>query len=177
LSSVNGMVPAAGGTASGAAAAKPSQNYAMASGRKAQQLESIDGTLQAQGAGSGGGSQGVARTGVDIVDDGVRTLGEAADVWGRDTASLMAVVQRYKAGVKFCYDNALKKTPRLNGKITLQMDIDATGRIASLSVASDTIGNLPLQKCIRAQVQNWRFAKVDAGTVRFTLPLVFSPPD
>jgi hypothetical protein len=89
----------------------------------------------------------------------------------------MAVVQRYKAGVKFCYDNALKKTPRLNGKITLQMDIDATGRIASLSVASDTIGNLPLQKCIRAQVQNWRVAKVDAGTVRFTLPLVFSPPD
>lgn len=177
LASVNGVVPAAGAPNPGGSGTKPSQNFAMSSGRKAEQLESIDGELEAQGAGKGGTSQGVSRTGVTIVDDGVRTMGEASDVWGRDTASLMAVVQRYKAGVKFCYDNALKKTPRLNGKITLQMDIDASGRISSLSVASDTIGNLPLQKCIRSQVKNWRFSKVDAGTVRFTLPLVFSPPE
>ena len=177
LASVNGMVPVAGGPKTGASSTKAAQSYAMASGRKAEQLQSIDGVLEAQGAGKGGSSQGVSGTGVTIVDEGVRSMGEASDVWGRDTASLMAVVQRYKAGVKFCYDNALKKTPKLNGKITLQMDIDASGRISSLSVASDTMGNLPLQKCIHAQVQNWRFPQVQAGTVRFTLPLVFSPPD
>ena len=177
LSSVNGMVPTAGGPKTGTKSSGAAQNYARAAGRKSEQLASIDGALEAQGAGKGGSSQGVSREGVSIVDDGVRTMGDAADVWGRDTASLMAVVQRYKAGVKFCYDNALKKTPHLNGKITLQMDIDPSGRISSLSVASDSIGNRPLQKCISAQVKKWRFPKVDAGTVRFTLPLVFSPPE
>ena len=177
LSSMNGLVPAAGTPGKGGSKTRASQNYAVVSGRKAEQLGSIDGELEAQGAGQGGSSQGVARTGVAIVDDGVRTLGDAADVWGRDTASLMAVVQRYKAGVKFCYDNALKKSPRLTGKITLQMDIAPSGRISSLVVASDTIGNVPLQKCIKSQVKNWRFPKIDSGTVRFTLPLVFSPPE
>jgi len=176
LSSVNGLVPAAGSpTKSGGSGG--AERYALAAGRKAEQLQSLEGELESQGAGRGGSSAGVSRTGVEIVDSGVATYGDAADDWGRDTASLMAVVQRYKAGVKFCYDNALKKTPQLNGKITLQMDIAASGRITTLNVASDSIGNLPLQKCIRAQVQNWRFAKVDGGTVRFTLPLVFSPPE
>jgi hypothetical protein len=38
------------------------------------------------------------------------------------------------------------------------------------------MGNVALQKCILAQVQGWKFPAIDAGTVRFTLPLVFSPP-
>jgi TonB family protein len=176
LSSVDGVVPVSGtsseGTSSGAV-----QKYALAAGRQAEQLESLDGALEAQGAGRGGGSAGVSREGVAIVDDGVRTIGGAADLQGRDTASLMAVVQRYKAGVKFCYDNALKRTEGLQGKITLQMDIDASGRITTLNVASDSLGNRALQKCILSQVKKWRFPKVDGGTVRFTLPLVFSPPE
>ena len=49
--------------------------------RDVEQLESIDGALEAQGAGKGGGSQGVSRTGVSIVDDGVHQFvgdGDAA---------------------------------------------------------------------------------------------------
>ena len=65
----------------------------------------------------------------------------------------------------------------LAGKFTLQMDIAPSGRVGSLVVASDTIGNVPLQKCMKAPVKNCRFPKVDEDTVLFTLPLVFIPPE
>jgi TonB family protein len=85
-------------------------------------------------------------------------------------------VQRYVAGIKFCYDNALKKLPALAGKVTIQMDITPAGEVTNLSVVDDSMGNAALQRCILSQVEGWRFPPVAAATVRFTLPLVCTPP-
>jgi TonB family protein len=57
------------------------------------------------------------------------------------------------------------------------MDIFASGAVSGLRVVGDTLGDPALQRCILAQVRNWRFKAIDSGTVRFTLPLVFSPPN
>jgi TonB family protein len=175
LSSLEGTVPVGAGSEDTAPGASQLQQT-LRGGRGASQLASIDGLLESTGAGSGGSSRGVVKTGVDVVDDGVASSGDAASTWGRDSNSLMAVVQRYKSGVKFCYDSALKKSPGLSGKITLQMDITASGAVQDLQVTSDSLGDPALQRCIRSQVRNWRFQAIDAGTVRFTLPLVFTPP-
>jgi TonB family protein len=78
---------------------------------------------------------------------------------------------------KFCYDNALKKSAGLAGKLTLQMDIAASGEVVEVHVVHDGLGDEALQRCIRTQVAAWRFPAIEAGTVRFTLPLVFSPPN
>jgi TonB family protein len=176
LAGLTGGVPAASGSASGAGRV-PSGVDAVQGGRGAVELASIDGLLQGTGAGQGASSRGVERSGVDVVDDGLATEGAGSAAWGRDSRSLMAVVQRYKSGVKFCYDNALKKAPHLNGKVTLEMDIFASGAVSGLRVVGDTLGDPALQRCILAQVRNWRFKAIDSGTVRFTLPLVFSPPN
>jgi outer membrane biosynthesis protein TonB len=171
----------------GAGGGKPSNaRYQVAGGRGAGNLPSVEGDLRGTGlgevgagSGAGGGKgpgRGVARAGVDIVDDGVESAGDGATASGRDSRSLMAVVQRYVAGIKFCYDNALKKSPNLTGKITLQMDIAASGSVGGLTPLDDSMGNAALQRCILAQVQGWKFPAIEAGTVRFTLPLVFSPP-
>ncbi len=89
----------------------------------------------------------------------------------------MATVQRYVAGIRFCYDNSLKKTPSLAGKIVLQMDIAPGGEVVDVQPGDDTLGNAALERCILSQVEGWKFAAVPAaGTVRFTLPLVFTPP-
>lgn len=180
LSGLTGTVPAASGSGSGAGSGRrvASGVESVGSGRAASQLASIDGLLEGTGAGAGAGatSQGVARAGIDVVDEGLSTEGAGSTAWGRDSRSLMAVVQRYKSGVKFCYDNTLKQKPSLQGKITLQMDILASGAVSELRVVGDTLSDPELQRCILAQVRNWRFEAIDAGTVRFTLPLVFSPP-
>ncbi len=183
LAGLTGTVPAAAGSGSGSGSARgvasgvASGVGKVEGGRAAGALSSIDGLLEGTGAGKGASSRGVARSGIDVVDDGLATDGEAASAWGRDSRSLMAVVQRYKSGVKFCYDNALKKSPNMTGKITLQMDILASGAVSNLSVVGDTLGDPGLQRCILAQVRNWRFQAIESGTVRFTLPLVFSPPN
>jgi TonB family protein len=171
-------LPAGAGGGSGTRKGSASQKYQVAGGRGSGEVGSIDAALGQSGAGSGGGtSRGVGSTGVDIVDDGVRSSGDADAISGRDSRSLMAVVQRYKAGVKFCYDNALKKTPGLAGKITLQLDIAPAGHVEKLAVVGNSMGNTALQRCIESQVRGWRFSPIGSGTVRFTLPLVFTPPE
>jgi TonB family protein len=186
LSGIGGTLPAptSGGGAGGGR--RNGDAFAVAGGRGAGATPVADGSLRGSGVGevgagggAGGGSgtgRGVKRTAVAIADDGVETAGDAATASGRDSKSLMATVQRYVAGIKFCYDNALKKSPGLTGKITLQMDIAAAGGVTSVEPVDDSMGNAALARCILSQVQGWKFAAIPAGTVRFTLPLVFSPP-
>jgi hypothetical protein len=38
------------------------------------------------------------------------------------------------------------------------------------------MGNAALVRCISTQVEGWKFPVIPSGTVRFTLPLVFTPP-
>jgi TonB family protein len=186
LSSLAGTIPASTGASGGGGGRRVDDRFAVTGGRGDGKLPNTDGDLRGTGlgavgagAGAGGGTgsgRGVRRTGVALVDDGIETSGDGAGVSGRDSRSLMAVVQRYVAGIKFCYDNALKKTPSLDGKITLQMDITAAGEVTNLDPLDDSMGNAALQRCILSQVEGWKFPAIPAGTVRFTLPLVFTPP-
>ena len=188
--SIDQMLAGLGGVAApasqGAGGGKVADRYAVRGGRGDGALPASDGALRGTGlgevgaaGGAGGGKgagRGVQRTSVAIADDGVETGGDGASASGRDSRSLMATVQRYVAGVKFCYDNALKKTPGLRGTVTLQMDIAASGAVTAVEPVDDSMGNGALERCILSQVQSWKFPAIEAGTVRFTLPLVFSPP-
>ncbi len=184
LASLQSTIPAGTGNGGGAprgngggTAAVGVLRAGLQGGRGTEALAGIDNLLQGTGAGRGGGTgRGVAKGGVDVVDDGVESHGDGASSSGRDSHSLMQVVERYKAGVKFCYDNTLKRTPGLAGKLTLQMDIAPSGEVHGLVVVHDGLGDASLQRCILTQVGSWRFPAIEAGTVRFTLPLVFSPP-
>lgn len=177
---------AAAPASQGAGGGKVTDRYAVRGGRGDGALPASDGALRGTGlgeVGAGGGAgggkgpgRGVQRTTVAIADEGVETGGDGASASGRDSRSLMATVQRYVAGVKFCYDNALKKTPGLRGTVTLQMDIAASGEVLAVEPVDDSMGNAALERCILSQVQSWKFPAIQAGTVRFTLPLVFSPP-
>ena len=186
LSSVSGSLPASTGKSGDGGGRRVDDRYAVTGGRGDGKLPSSDGELRGTGlgavgagAGAGGGTgsgRGVRRAGVALADQGVESSGDGLGLSGRDSRSLMAVVQRYVAGIKFCYDNALKKNPGLAGKITLQMDITAAGAVTNLDPLDDSMGNAALQRCIVSQVEGWKFPAIPAGTVRFTLPLVFSPP-
>ena len=179
LSSLQGTVPVAAGPGKGGGnEAVGTLRSGLQGGRGTETLAGIDNLLQGTGAGRGGGAaRGVQRAGVDVVDQGVHSDGDGAAASGRDSRSLMAVVERYKSGIKFCYDNALKKAPQLQGKITLQMDIEPDGSVRGLVVQQDGVGDAALQRCICSQIGSWRFPAIEAGTVRFTLPLVFTPPN
>lgn len=110
-------------------------------------------------AGGSGASAGVTR-------------GNAA----RTNSSLLAVVRRYAPGIQFCYDNELKRTPGLRGKIVAALTVTASGTVSDVRIVSDSVGSQRLTSCVLAQIREWRFPAVSGGAVVFKTPFVFTPP-
>lgn len=115
------------------------------------------------GTGSGSSSAGVA--------------GGSGDGELRSDASLLAVVRKYAPGIRFCYENELKKTPGLGGKLIVAITVAASGQVTGAQVVTDSIGSRELTSCALAQIEAWKFPSIPAGVVTFRAPFVFTPPE
>ncbi len=192
---------------SGSRADTTSRSRAIGSARTAAQIASIGDGVAGGGrggtrAGLAGSTGPVAATGVAIAALLDRTVrpgaggaggadagGEAGGRGGaasgggahggevRSNASLLATVRRYAPGIQFCYDNELKRTPGLRGKLVVSMTVAASGAVTEAQIAQDTIGSANLVACTLAQVRGWRFPEIPAGEVAFKTPFVFTPPE
>jgi len=94
----------------------------------------------------------------------------------RSNASLMAVVRRYAPGIQFCYDNELKRSPGIRGKMVVAITVAAPGAVTDARVVSNTVGSTRLGECALAQIREWRFPAVPSGSTVFRAPFVFTPP-
>lgn len=83
------------------------------------------------------------------------------------------VKMRLKA-VKSCYERELKKDPKLAGKIVIQFTIGELGRITSSKVASSTMSNPAVGRCILGRMGQWRFPQPKGGSVTVSYPFVFT---
>lgn len=94
----------------------------------------------------------------------------------RSNASLMAVVRRYAPGIQFCYDNELKRSPGIRGKMVVAITVAASGAVTDARVVTNTLGSTRLSECALAQIREWRFPAVPSGSTVFRAPFVFTPP-
>ena len=124
------------------------------------------------GPGSGGGSGGGAGGGY-----GTGTGAGAGPGVYRSNASLLAVIQRYAAGIQYCYGNELKRDPSLRGKLVMAITVAASGEVTEASVVQNTTGSQRLASCALSQVRDWRFPSVPVGSTTFQAPFVFTPPN
>ncbi len=128
------------------------------------------GAIEGEGRGGGGGS---ARGGAP---GGTGTgTGTAGDL--RSDASLLAVVRKYAAGIRFCYESELKRNPSLGGKLVVAITVTAAGSVSDATIVQDTLGAAALTSCAIAQIQAWRFPPIPKGDVAFRAPFVFTPPE
>lgn len=99
-----------------------------------------------------------------------------ASVRGRlDRAEILRVVRRNQAAVRYCYEVELQRAPGLEGRLTARFEILPTGRVASASIASDTMGNNNVSSCIARQIRRWRFPQPEGGgSVSVSYPFVFT---
>ncbi len=95
----------------------------------------------------------------------------------RSDASLLAVVRKYSAGIRFCYDTELKRNDTLRGKLVVAITVAASGEVTEARPVQDTLGSTALTECALAQIRSWKFPQIPAGTVTFQAPFVFTPPD
>ena len=95
----------------------------------------------------------------------------------RTNASLLAVIQRYAAGIQFCYENELNREPGLRGKIVVAITVSATGEVTEARVVQNTFGSNAIASCALAQIRQWKFPPIASGATSFQTPFVFTPPN
>jgi TonB family protein len=128
------------------------------------------------GTGSGGGTGGGTGWGGGGGGGGGGGRGAAPGVY-RSNASLMAVVQKYAAGIQFCYGNELKRHEGLKGKLVVAITVAASGEVTSAVVVQNTLGSTGLTSCALTQIRDWKFPAIAAGVTTFQVPFVFTPPN
>jgi len=130
-----------------------------------------DGTGSGGGTGGGTGSGGGGGGG-----SGGNGRGAAPGVY-RSNASLMAIVQKYAAGIQFCYGNELKRHEGLKGKLVVALTVAASGEVTEAVVVQNTLGVPSLTACALSQIRDWKFPAIPTGVTTFQVPFVFTPPN
>jgi FHA domain len=91
-----------------------------------------------------------------------------------DPELIRRVVRSHHDQLKYCYDNALTKNPKLTGKVSVRWIITEGGTVASSNVVSSTTNTPDLDRCIAGRVLTWIFPKPKGGGVAVvTYPFVF----
>jgi TonB family protein len=91
-----------------------------------------------------------------------------------DPELILRVVRSHHDQLKYCYDNALTRNPKLTGKVSVRWIIREDGTVASSNVTNTTTGTPDLDRCIAGRVLTWIFPKPKGGGVAVvTYPFVF----
>ncbi|HKQ59106.1 MAG TPA: AgmX/PglI C-terminal domain-containing protein, partial [Candidatus Eisenbacteria bacterium] len=94
----------------------------------------------------------------------------------RTNASLLAVIQKYAAGIQYCYESELKRDQTLRGKLVVALTVTAAGDVSEASVVQNTVGSARLASCALSQIRGWKFPPINGGLTTFQAPFVFTPP-
>ena len=94
----------------------------------------------------------------------------------RSNASLLAVIQKYAAGIQYCYESELKRDESLRGKLVVAMTVTPAGSVQEATVVRNSVGSDRLAACALSQIRSWKFPPISGGLTTFQAPFVFTPP-
>ena len=86
------------------------------------------------------------------------------------------MVQKYAAGIQYCYSNELNRTPGLRGKLVVALTVAASGDVTEARILTDTLPSARLEACALSQIREWKFPPIAHGVTTFQAPFVFTPP-
>lgn len=93
-----------------------------------------------------------------------------------DEDDIRGVVHEHRDQIRYCYEVALAKDSRLEGKIVIDFTIDPSGAVTEpgISKAATTLLDAPVQRCIIDAVAGWQFARpTGGGVVHVSYPFIF----
>ena len=90
-----------------------------------------------------------------------------------DKNTLNRELRRAARGVKMCYQRALKRNPDLSGKISVRIEISTLGRVTSVELETDTIGDSAVSACVEGLMKRQRFTPPKDGAAEVVIPFVF----
>jgi TonB family protein len=93
-----------------------------------------------------------------------------------DKEIIRRIVRRHVNEVKYCYDQALARQPKLDGRLVTQFTISGTGQVLASVVQSSTLQSPAVEMCVVNAVKRWQFpAPEKGGLVIVSYPFQFSP--
>ena len=102
----------------------------------------------------------------------IELLVDSSDGAGPDV--VQRVVQERSGEVKYCYEVALKRDPKLSGRLDVEWTIQRSGRVTAVKVFEDTVGDPELSACLVERVQGWLFP-ADRANGEVIFPFVLVP--
>jgi periplasmic protein TonB len=173
--SIGSLSPGGGGSGSGGAAGGVGYGGTSGSGEGGLGGTGGGGGGTGTGYGTGNGSgNGYGEGTGDGTGTGVGR-GSAPGVY-RSNASLLATIQKYTAGIQYCYGNELKRDPSLSGKLVVALTVSASGQVVQATIVENTLRAPQLAACALSQIRDWKFPPIPVGVTTFQTPFVFTPP-
>lgn len=91
-----------------------------------------------------------------------------------DPSVIKDVIMARMAGVKYCYNQELKKDPGLAGKVVMKFLIQPKGTVSKVEVKESSLKNKEVEGCMVKEIEGWQFPEPRRGeTVPVTFPFVF----
>lgn len=89
-------------------------------------------------------------------------------------AKINAVMKRNIRAIRACYESALKRNPKLQGKLLIDFEILETGRTANI-LFGGSLQSKDVESCVRRRAKSWRFPRPDGGSVFVSFPVILTP--
>ncbi|MDH4226474.1 MAG: TonB family protein [Deltaproteobacteria bacterium] len=86
--------------------------------------------------------------------------GQKTSAQPRSKDEVYAAIRSYTGGLKYLYNNELKKTPSLRGLVTVRFTISADGKVTSAKIVKSTINHTGLETSIVERIKLWRFRNI-----------------
>ncbi|MEM9073012.1 MAG: AgmX/PglI C-terminal domain-containing protein [Myxococcota bacterium] len=88
--------------------------------------------------------------------------------------AVQRVIRRHHRVVRACYEEALQRTPTLEGRVNLSFTISPTGQVRAAEIREDTLRDPAVARCLADAALTWRFpAPMGGGSVVVNYPFLF----
>jgi TonB family protein len=82
-----------------------------------------------------------------------------------DKDDIRKVIKKHRAEIRYCYEKELVNNPDLEGLVTMNFTVAASGHVIAAKVKNSTLNNRTVEKCMAAAIRKWVFPKPKGGGI------------
>lgn len=77
--------------------------------------------------------------------------------------AIAAVVNGHSNDVRFCYEQALVRHPKLAGRLAIEWEVNDQGRVTRTGTIENTTGSGEVGTCVQTRIESWAFPPTAPG--------------
>ncbi len=78
---------------------------------------------------------------------------------GLDRDQIIAVINRNRGQIIYCYEKGLQAQPNIGGRVAMDFTIGTNGRVSVAKVAQSSLGSSLVENCMLARLRSWQFPR------------------